>query len=1044
MGSRFLSDALSLNQLTDGTGSIFVKDVTIDGIKDAPLKCDSNGKIYGTKLLLSDLKETVLTNPFDGTLQVTDLKTDTIVSLNDTLANLPNVDADGILTVNDIKIKDVSDSLNTTITGLNDALANLEIQPNVDADGILTVNDITIAGESNSLKFKLDNIISNPYANTLEVNDLKITQYADSIKGVFNHIDGRLSTNRSDIDRFNDNLQGTDERVHNLGNDLSAVGDVLMGKYDEENVFIPGHAQLINDNKNLLANTISNTVNTLNEQSGRINNNTDHFHSLTNNITTINGRIDTNIGTIMDNSIEINMLKDLGREPVDKEQIDRNTTNIGLNLGKITNNATNVTNLQNAMITNPYENKLQVADLEILGTNYDSLKNTLTYIGETLTGTYDENNVFIAGHAQLINDNKNTITTSVENLVTTLQTHATSISANETNINTTDEKVNGKFNGNTLVTAGHEQKIANNTTNIGTNLIKITTNTTNIGTNLSKINVNTPKITTNTTNIGINLSKINVNTPKITTNTTNIGTNLSKITTNTPKINTNTTNIGTNLTKITTNTTNIATNLSKINVNTPKITTNLSKINTNTTNIATNTPKIATNTTNIGTNLSKITTNTTNIGTNLSKISTNTGEIAALKLATGSGTDIPSNIVLNPHNGTLTVGDIKTSSITSLNTSMTNLNNKTQHQSVSDTVTDFAGKLTTTSEREEYANQISLYPISPVGSHLGGISIKGRMGVEYPLIQWDAWTGGGGAGDCDYVRFYAKGQEVFNIRDDTAPNSMSVTGNLHVSGDIILGNTTPASSLSNLFTELNNVLPTFSNNFEILQRKTVNFDETGKYVGTLQVDDIKTSKYTSINDSIDWNDFRLDEIASLITVDFAGNEAWVGDPSVAKESALNIRGSNFLELFPYSKASLNFQHHIDKGTPLREFSIITDTDHTFKIVGTLNGVSTDLMRIDGIHNTVDFTGSVGQGGDPFVKSSEVDSVVAAAIQAGQSGGSGITIAECVEVIKNLEGRIRVMEQLFRNLNQGNAMLSLHFSLSVPYISGDTNGKFGFP
>ena len=49
----------------------------------------------------------------------------------------------------------------------------------------------------------------NPYGDTLEVGDLKITNYLDSMKTTLNHIDGRISTNETTIGTLSGNLQHT-------------------------------------------------------------------------------------------------------------------------------------------------------------------------------------------------------------------------------------------------------------------------------------------------------------------------------------------------------------------------------------------------------------------------------------------------------------------------------------------------------------------------------------------------------------------------------------------------------------------------------------------------------------------------------------------------------------------------------------------------------------------------------------------------------------------------------------------------------------------
>jgi hypothetical protein len=79
----------------------------------------------------------------------------------------------------------------------------------------------------------------------------------------------------------------------------------------------------------------------------------------------------------------------------------------------------------------------------------------------------------------------------------------------------------------------------------------------------------------------------------------------------------------------------------------------------------------------------------------------------------------------------------------------------------------------------------------------------------------------------------------------------------------------------------------------------------------------------------------------------------------------------------------------------------------------------------------------------YVSKTEVDSIVANAIIASDSGGSGITMVQAVETIKYLEGRIKVLEALMNQLGFESNMIMLRMALNTPSISTTTDTAFGF-
>ena len=121
------------------------------------------------------------------------------------------------------------------------------------------------------------------------------------------------------------------------------------------------------------------------------------------------------------------------------------------------------------------------------------------------------------------------------------------------------------------------------------------------------------------------------------------------------------------------------------------------------------------------------------------------------------------------------IANIPPTDLSSIETDISALQDKTSTLSIVNDDTRINGDF----EVEKEVRKIKLYPHSPPGyaSELGGITLTGVLGNEYPFIIYDAWDGGGGFGDIDYIRFFVgsgSGGEVFNIQ----PNLMVLNGDL--------------------------------------------------------------------------------------------------------------------------------------------------------------------------------------------------------------------------------------------------------------------------
>ena len=95
MSNRFLTpDNASVN-ISNGSTAIFGASIGAQNLNSGmPVKTDFLSNLVSSKLDISDVNnlqatlDSVLTNPYTGTLEATDLKTSTVPSLNDVVANM--------------------------------------------------------------------------------------------------------------------------------------------------------------------------------------------------------------------------------------------------------------------------------------------------------------------------------------------------------------------------------------------------------------------------------------------------------------------------------------------------------------------------------------------------------------------------------------------------------------------------------------------------------------------------------------------------------------------------------------------------------------------------------------------------------------------------------------------------------------------------------------------------------------------------------------------------------------------------------------------
>ena len=119
MSSKFISNTSIDQSLQNGTAFLNIKNIKVQDLQpNFPVKADGDKNIYSTKLSTSDITglENVLTNPFDGTLEVKNLTTaydTTPLDLNVFIQNTLN----GLTDLNDTTQNQSATPSQTTFVG---------------------------------------------------------------------------------------------------------------------------------------------------------------------------------------------------------------------------------------------------------------------------------------------------------------------------------------------------------------------------------------------------------------------------------------------------------------------------------------------------------------------------------------------------------------------------------------------------------------------------------------------------------------------------------------------------------------------------------------------------------------------------------------------------------------------------------------------------------------------------------------------------------------------------------------------------------------
>lgn len=172
MSNKFLSTGGSFGaNLTDGSVPFYGLSLGAQSLEPSqPIKTNSLRQLVSQKLDITDINDlenrlnSVLTNPFNGTLIATDFETSDYFSINDELKKIDNITSatqspditnmTGILKVPDIGI---------------DRIYNTGQSVFID----LTTNDVDI--NATNLKFNGNNLLTTPYAGEIEATSFKKT-----------------------------------------------------------------------------------------------------------------------------------------------------------------------------------------------------------------------------------------------------------------------------------------------------------------------------------------------------------------------------------------------------------------------------------------------------------------------------------------------------------------------------------------------------------------------------------------------------------------------------------------------------------------------------------------------------------------------------------------------------------------------------------------------------------------------------------------------------------------------------------------------------
>ena len=158
--SKFNGNSID-NDLTSGQTDAFLQSLRINNlVANFPLRTNANKALVSEKIQLSDIEGTLLTNPYVGTIEATDFKTNTYASVNTKLGKTINI-TDAIANTSTSIIGDILPSTHNAYdlgeggTAFRDIYANRLLSQN-------GLTSLTIANNNTST-----------FTGTVEANILK-------------------------------------------------------------------------------------------------------------------------------------------------------------------------------------------------------------------------------------------------------------------------------------------------------------------------------------------------------------------------------------------------------------------------------------------------------------------------------------------------------------------------------------------------------------------------------------------------------------------------------------------------------------------------------------------------------------------------------------------------------------------------------------------------------------------------------------------------------------------------------------------------------
>ena len=160
MSNKFLTYDKNLD-LSNGSATLFLGTIGASNLSASmPVKTNANKTLVSEKIQLSDIEGTLLTNPYVGTMEATDFKTNTYASVNTELGKTINI-TDAIANTSTSIIGDIlpsthnADDLGEGGTAFRDIYVNRLLSP----DGLtsLTIadnNTTTFTGIAEATDFK--------------------------------------------------------------------------------------------------------------------------------------------------------------------------------------------------------------------------------------------------------------------------------------------------------------------------------------------------------------------------------------------------------------------------------------------------------------------------------------------------------------------------------------------------------------------------------------------------------------------------------------------------------------------------------------------------------------------------------------------------------------------------------------------------------------------------------------------------------------------------------------------------------------------------